>query len=99
MTTTNITPTMTTGAAVRALCTLCALLLHRAATATAVATVTATTTAATLARRAWVWLTTTHDFGDEEDPIRMTGWQYLGFGFGVMACTLFLCLDFDALWA
>lgn len=26
------------------------------------------------------WLITRHNFTDEEDPVIMTGWQYLGFG-------------------
>lgn len=30
------------------------------------------------------WLNTRHNFTDEEDPIIMTGWQYLGFGVVVM---------------
>lgn len=30
------------------------------------------------------WLNTRHNFTDEEDPMIMTGWQYLGFGVLVM---------------
>lgn len=30
------------------------------------------------------WLNTRHNFTDEEDPLIMTGWQYLGFGALVM---------------
>nr|DAG48527.1 MAG TPA: hypothetical protein [Caudoviricetes sp.] len=30
------------------------------------------------------WLNTRHNFTDEEDPVIMTGWQYLGFGALVM---------------
>lgn len=30
------------------------------------------------------WLNTRHNFTDEEDPVIMTGWQYLGFGVLVM---------------
>lgn len=30
------------------------------------------------------WLNTRHNFADEEDPVTMTGWQYLGFGVLVM---------------
>ena len=77
MTNSTITPTMTTGAAVRALCALCALLLHRAATATAKATVTAITATAAAARRLWHWLTTEQDMSNEEGEIRMTGARYL----------------------
>lgn len=30
------------------------------------------------------WLSSRHNFTDEEDPVIMTGWQYLGFGVVVM---------------
>lgn len=30
------------------------------------------------------WLDSRHNFTDEEDPVIMTGWQYLGFGVVVM---------------
>lgn len=30
------------------------------------------------------WLNTRHNFADDEDPMIMTGWQYLGFGVVVM---------------
>lgn len=30
------------------------------------------------------WLNTRHNFADQEDPLIMTGWQYLGFGVMVM---------------
>lgn len=44
--------------------------------------------ALSLAQRATLgvcqWLNTRHNFTDEEDPIIMTGWQYLGFGVVVM---------------
>lgn len=33
------------------------------------------------------WLNTRHNFTDEEDPVIMTGWQYLGFGVVVMFVT------------
>ena len=26
------------------------------------------------------WLNSLHNFADEEEPVMMTGWQYLGFG-------------------
>ena len=29
---------------------------------------------------ACLWLNSRHNFTDEEDPVIMTGWQYLGFG-------------------
>lgn len=30
------------------------------------------------------WLNSRHNFADQEDPVFMTGWQYLGFGVLVM---------------
>lgn len=36
------------------------------------------------ALRACQWLNTRHNFTDKEDPVIMTGWQYLGFGVLVM---------------
>lgn len=30
------------------------------------------------------WLNSRHNFTDQEDPLIMTGWQYLGFGVLVM---------------
>lgn len=30
------------------------------------------------------WLNSHHNFTDDEDPVIMTGWQYLGFGVVVM---------------
>lgn len=30
------------------------------------------------------WLNSRHNFADQEDPVIMTGWQYLGFGVVVM---------------
>ena len=32
------------------------------------------------ALRVCQWLNTRHNFTDKEDPVMMTGWQYLGFG-------------------
>ena len=77
MTQSTITPTMTTGAAMRALCALCTLLLHRAAAATTEATTTAINATAAAARRLWHWLTTEQDMSNEEGDIRMTGARYL----------------------
>ncbi len=77
MTQSTITPTMTTCAALRALCALCALLLHRAATATAEATATAINATASMVRRLWHWLTTEQDFSNEEGEIHMTGARYI----------------------
>lgn len=77
MTNSTITPTMTTGAALRILCALCALLLHRAATATTEATATAINATTATARRVWHWLTTVQDFSNEEGEIHMTGARYI----------------------
>ena len=33
---------------------------------------------------ACLWLNSRHNFTDEDDPVIMTGWQYLGFGVVVM---------------
>lgn len=40
------------------------------------------------------WLNSRHNFTDEEDPIIMTGWQYLGLGTIVMA----VCLALSIKW-
>lgn len=37
--------------------------------------------------KACQWLDSRHNFTDEEDPVIMTGWQYLGFGVVVMFVT------------
>lgn len=36
------------------------------------------------AMRACQWLNTRHNFTDEDEPVIMTGWQYLGFSVLVM---------------
>lgn len=38
------------------------------------------------------WLNTRHNFTDEEDPVIMTGWQYLGFGVLVMLVAMIVCI-------
>lgn len=38
------------------------------------------------------WLNTRHNFTDEEDPVIMTGWQYLGFGVVVMFVAMIVCI-------
>ena len=35
------------------------------------------------------WLNSRHNFTDQEDPVIMTGWQYLGFGVLVMFVVMF----------
>ncbi len=39
------------------------------------------------------WLNTQHDFGDKEDSIILTGWQYLGVG--VISMTICLVLSIE----
>lgn len=34
-----------------------------------------------------------HNFTDDEDPVIMTGWQYLGFGVVVMFIAMVLCIN------
>lgn len=38
------------------------------------------------------WLNSRHNFTDEEDPVIMTGWQYLGFGVVVMFVSMVMCI-------
>ena len=38
------------------------------------------------------WLNSRHNFTDEEDPVIMTGWQYLGFGVVVMFMAMVMCI-------
>ena len=44
------------------------------------------------ALRVCQWLNTRHNFTDKEDPVMMTGWQYLGFGVLVVVCALVLSI-------
>lgn len=66
---------------------------------TLVATYGAQRTAAALraALRATIavcqWLNSRHNFTDEEDPVIMTGWQYLGFGVVVMFMAMLMCFE------
>lgn len=39
------------------------------------------------------WLNSRHNFADEEDPVIMTGWQYLCFGVVVMFAAMLLCIN------
>lgn len=39
------------------------------------------------------WLNSRHNFTDKEDPVIMTGWQYLGFGVVVMFAAMLLCIN------
>jgi hypothetical protein len=38
------------------------------------------------------WLNNRHNFTDKEDPVIMTGWQYLGFGVVVMFVAMVVCI-------
>ena len=44
------------------------------------------------ALRACQWLNTRHNFTDEEEPVIMTGWQYLGFSILVMFVAMVLSI-------
>lgn len=46
-----------------------------------------------LVRLANAWLNTKHNFGDNEDDLILTGWQYLGVG--VLTCLICLLLSID----
>ena len=39
------------------------------------------------------WLNSRHNFTDEEDPVIMTGWQYLGFGMVVMFVAMIVSIN------
>ncbi len=82
MTTTTITPTMTTGAAVRALFLLLVLLCRRAGAAALLAV-----------RVVRHWLTATHDYSNEEGEIKLTGWQYLGFC--LLSCVVIILFSIE----
>lgn len=45
------------------------------------------------ALRACQWLNTRHNFTDKEEPVIMTGWQYLGFGVLVMFVALVISIE------
>lgn len=44
------------------------------------------------ALRACQWLNTRHNFTDQEEPVIMTGWQYLGFGVLVVFVSMVLSI-------
>ena len=39
------------------------------------------------------WLNSRHNFTDEEAPVIMTGWQYLGFSVVVMFIAMLMCIE------
>jgi len=41
------------------------------------------------------WLNSRHNFTDEDDPVYMTGWQYLGFGVVVCLACIALSIRVD----
>lgn len=45
------------------------------------------------ALRACQWLNTRHNFTDKEEPVIMTGWQYLGFSILVMFVAMVLSIQ------
>lgn len=45
------------------------------------------------ALRTCQWLNTRHNFTDKEEPVIMTGWQYLGFGVLVMFAALVISIE------
>ena len=92
MKTTTATPqNITAAAVVRAL----AQSLTLAATYGAQRTAAALRAAhrATIAAR--VWLRASHEFFAEDgDPIRCTGWQFIGYNIAAAAAALLLCINF-----
>lgn len=57
----------------------------------------------TAIRTTRIWLNTRHEFGFPEDPtdesesVKMTGWQYLGFGLLTSVFAILLCIDWESL--
>ena len=88
-TTTATTQNITAAAVVRALAQCLAL----AATYGAQRTAAALRTAHRVTIAVCQWLNSRHNFTDEEDPVIMTGWQYLGFGVVVMFVAMVLCIN------
>lgn len=39
------------------------------------------------------WLNSRHNFGDEDEAVIMTGWQYLGIGTLVMAVCMIISIE------
>ena len=90
MKTTTVTPqTITAAAVVRAL----AQCLTLAATYGAQRTAAALRAAHRVTTAMCQWLNSRHNFTDEEDPVIMMGWQYLGFGVVVMFVAMVLCIN------
>ena len=91
MKTTTATPQNITAAVVRAL----AQSLTLAATYGAQRTAAALRAAhrATIAAR--VWLRASHEFYTKDgDPIRCTGWQFVGYNIAAAVAALLLCIEY-----
>ena len=88
-TTTATTQNITAAVVVRAL----AQCLTLAATYGAQRTAAALRAAHRVTISVCQWLNSRHNFTDEEDPVIMTGWQYLGFGVVVMFVAMVLCIN------
>ena len=89
MKTTTATPqTITAAAVVRALAQYLTLAATYGAQRTAAAWIAANRVTIAVCQ----WLNSHHNFTDEEDPVIMTGWQYLGFGVLVMFVAMVMCI-------
>lgn len=89
MKTTTATPQITAAAVVRALVQCLTLAAVYGAQRTAAALKAAHR--ATLAAR--VWLHASHEFYPQDgDPIRCTGWQFIGYNFIAAIVALLLCI-------
>ena len=91
MKTTTATPQITAAAVVRALAQSFTLAATYGAQRTAAALRAAH--CATIAAR--VWLRASHEFyGQDGDPIRCTGWQFVGYNIVAAVVALLLCIEY-----
>lgn len=82
----SVTAKQTARAMVRAAALLTVYIIQTAATAAR--------TAYSLARMVWHWLNTRHDFDPcHEDPVILTGWQYIGIS--LVASIIMIALSID----
>ena len=88
-TTTATTQNITAAAVVRAMAQSLTLAATYGAQRTAAAWIAANRVTIAVCQ----WLNSRHNFTDEEDPVIMTGWQYLGFGVVVMFVAMVLCIN------
>ena len=89
MTTTATTQNITAAAVVRALAQCLTLAAIYGAQRTAAALIAAHRATIAVCQ----WLNSRHNFTDKEDPVIMTGWQYLGFGVVVMFMAMLMCIE------